>query len=145
MKLKELFLTYKNQDEFVKAVNAELKKLIEENPSFCYVDKDVIAKVNNKIHHAIASGNVSCKYNGPAVNSETGEVIGNPSSGCIFGQALQKLGWNDEFEMNRQHSINSLLGDYIGRDIFCYVPQWCSIQIDQDSGNNWGSLLSNLE
>lgn len=137
MNLKELFLTYDNQDEFVAAVNRELKKLIEENPNFCYVDKEVVNNRNS-------SSFVVCKYNGPAIDHETGNVIGNPADGCIFGQALQKLGWSDKQELLSQRSINNLISEYVCEN-FTYISTWPCIQAGQDNGNNWGSLIKYLE
>ena len=119
MKLLQVREKFNSDQEFIEAVNEQLKKLMTENPDFVY-----------------SEGGENCSYrSGPS---------SNPSlcSGCIFDQALQALGWNEPDEMSCSFIMNitGLLERYINEHI--EIPRyWPEIQQNQDSGIAWGKLL----
>jgi hypothetical protein len=103
-------------ENFVKAVNNELRKLADENPQFVYNPNGV----------------GRCQYNGPA-RDVSDAMVGPDCKGCIFGQALQRLGWDDSEEMGVFQPINELIPE-------C-PSYWNGIQQDQDRGKTWeGSI-----
>lgn len=121
MKLKEVVQKFETEELFISAVNEQLKKLMEENPKFIYNDGIDIGY---------------CFYNQG--------TISNPDKckGCIFGQALQNLGWSDSDELDFIGNINCL---FIKYSYFPTIPRyWEKIQVMQDTGSNWGSLLEYL-
>lgn len=117
MKLLEIREKFNSDKELINAVDEQLKKLMTNNPGFIY-----------------SEGGEDCKYNsGPASNPDL-------CSGCIFGQALQALGWDDIKEMDFDLNISCLLETYLERKVS--VPMyWYKIQESQDSGIAWGKLL----
>lgn len=114
MKLKDIV----NQDpqSFGFRVNQELRKLATENPQFSYNP----------------NGHGSCGYNS--------DCKGSPGLGCIFGRALQALGWSDPDELNSPDSISNLF-DHCGLPDFRCHENWATIQYKQDQGILWGNLL----
>lgn len=121
MKLKEVVQKFETTELFIIAVNKQLKKLMEENPKFIYND---------------SIGLAYCFYNrGPNNNPDK-------CKGCIFGQALQNLGWSDSDELCFIGNINRLFIEY---SYFPIIPRyWQKIQVMQDACSNWGSLLEYL-
>lgn len=122
MKLLEIREKFNSDKEFVNAVDEQLKKLMTENPDFIY-----------------AEGGEDCKYNsGPPSNPDL-------CSGCIFGQAFQTLGWNDIKEMDFDLNINSLLTQFISKEMKTPI-YWCKIQkikILELLGVNYCGVLMN--
>lgn len=123
MNLDQLVKSYSSESDFITAVNAELIKLCEENPEFVYsFDKKAM-----------------CAYNGPAFLT-SGEIAGPKCNGCIFGQVLQNLGWNDKTELSFCGNIYELF-THNKRSFFVNIPlYWSKIQEKQDCGAAWGSL-----
>jgi hypothetical protein len=122
MKLLEVVQKFETTELFIAAVNEQLKKLMEENPEFIYND---------------SGSGVSCYYNrGPDHNPTN-------CKGCIFGQALKSLGWNDYDELDCQQNITGLFRICVDFD-FSYPSYWLDIQADQDIGHKWGDLLKYL-
>lgn len=114
MKLREIFENYSSDGEFVKAVEQELLKLMEEKGDFVYGD-----------------GKSICSYNkGPANDPDK-------CSGCIFGQALQNLGWDDKEELDMDGYIDEVCDNLLDYDVPEY---WVEIQKEQDTGSSWGEL-----
>jgi hypothetical protein len=130
MKLAQVIAKYPDRAAFIKAVNEQLVKLMDENPDFKYTDKSLFVK---GIEVA------TCKYNGPPTTGL--KTVGPPSKGCIFGQVLQNMGWSDNNEMSIMLGINSLLQfeDAFGAS-WVDIGSWRSIQAEQDRGESWGSL-----
>lgn len=121
MKLKEVVQKFETTELFISAVNEQLKKIMKENPKFIY---------NEEI------GSCNCFYNrGPTNNPYK-------CKGCIFGQALQNLGWSDSEELDCIGNINILFINYCY--LGCIPNYWEKIQSMQDIGSNWGSLLEYL-
>jgi hypothetical protein len=124
MKLSQLYAILGTR--FIPAVEAQVLLLGHEQPDYVY-------------KNAGTAG--TCKYNGPAVN-HMGKTVGNPSKGCIIGQALQRLGWTDEVEMNKMCAISSLFLQ-LGipeRSLFLSL-----VQNAQDVGVPWGKAIEQIE
>lgn len=118
MKLLDIVNKFDSRDSFIKAVDVELLKLMEENPDFIYSD---------------GSG---CHYNsGPNSNRDL-------CNGCIFGQALQNLGWSDIGELCSGLYIGDLF--YEECNMFEVPEYWSEIQSDQDEKFPWGELKEYL-
>lgn len=134
MKLQEILDTYATYAEFVQAVNEQLIALCEANPEFKYVTRIPSADVLPP----------ACRYNGPAINQMPdgfGEPAGPDCKGCLFGQALQNLGWDDENELQYEGDVSELIETYCGTESD-FVPYiWHAIQHDQDRGYKWGYIL----
>lgn len=103
-------------------VNAELKRLMQENPDFIY--------------RSVGGLNGSCQY-----------TDGDNCTGCIFGQALTNLGISEEdlkkVENQPIHSAWVDLGQPRLDEKMNLV--WSDIQSEQDIGNKWGNLLVHIE
>lgn len=122
MKLSDL--ANQHGDQFIPVVEAELRRLATERPDFVYKNENV-------------SG--TCRYNGPAVDGD--KVVGNECTGCIFGQALQNLGWDDPTELSRIIGIIQLIGDKTG---ISSPDRWQRVQASQDCGATWSNAVSHL-
>ena len=115
-------------DEYMKTIDvpefeAVLRQLAAEKPDFRYVELGAVA--------------ADCRYDGPAVGSD-GKVIGNPCSGCIFGQAFQREGVTEGLETSRGiFKIAKNLDDSTKN-------RWNDLQLDQDSGDTWGEAIKHL-
>lgn len=139
MKLKEIRDQFPSGDAFLKAVHKEVIKLAAEQPTYryCY------------------TGNMACKYNGPAaplhyldhVNPRPDETTCDINAkGCIFGVALQRMGWADTEELNTLALIKDLMMELLD-DNFVYEEH--RIQLDalqriqnkQDAGMTWGEAV----
>jgi hypothetical protein len=121
MKLKEVRETFSSDEEFIQAVEAQLKALAEANPDFCYTDK------------LVGPGYApACHYN-------RGSDYGPECSGCWFGQALQNLGWSDECELYIEADIDALLRLCVDNQ-FNTPAHWLSMQGKQDRGETWGTI-----
>ncbi len=131
MKLSEVIAKYSSQNEFLDALKSEVIKLGTENPDFIY-----------------NPGNLGiCSYNGPAYrievdwsNTPIKKTVGPECKGCIFGQALQNMGWDDEEEM--VGSISTILLNHGFHYTKLNVFQ--EIQNDQDRGHSWGKAIQLL-
>lgn len=103
--------------EFFPKIREELIKLGTEKPDFVYnTDPD----------------NTSCCYDGPAMDFNENPV-GPECSGCIIGQALQRLGWDDLVELDFSGYVYQLIAD-CPTDI-------TDVQVAQDSGTPWGQAI----
>lgn len=129
MNLNEIIEKYETTDEFVETLKQEVIKLGTENSNFIY-------NPNN-------AGR--CFYNGPAAKiSVDGNktIVGPECKGCIFGQALQNMGWTDEHELSDTVSLRAILHN---RNIYSETGTLLSIvQCRQDSGNSWGASIRPL-
>jgi hypothetical protein len=96
MKLKEVFDKFETTQDFFDAVDSELKKLSEANKDFKYIQN---------------TDDGDCKY-----NSGPSKVL-DRCSGCIFGQALFALGWDDSDERNVICDIKELFWTNVFRVI----------------------------
>jgi len=116
-------------NEYMKTIDvpkfeAVLRQLAAENPDFRYIEP--------------ATENTYCRYDGPARERQTDEVVGNPCSGCIFGQAFQQEGVTE--------GLDTVLGI---RSIAHDQPEstkskWCRLQCSQDNGKTWGEAIKQL-
>lgn len=124
MNLRELVT--KHGENFKSVVETELRRLATELPDFIYC----------------TDGLGECLYNGPPAEI-AGEVRSNPpSKGCIFGQALQALGWDDVVEMAYGGSVSELFMNYASN----FIPpfDWRRVQTAQDNGNSWSYAIQKL-
>ena len=119
-------------DEDMKTIDvpkfeAVLRQLAAENPDFKYIELGTVA---------------DCRYDGPAVGlgvGGTSEVVGNPCSGCIFGQAFQREGVTEGLDIAAGiFEIAKNLNDSTKN-------RWNSLQLDQDSGDTWGEAIKQLD
>ena len=116
-------------DEYMKTIDvpkfeAVLRQLAAENPDFRYVEPGTV--------------DVSCRYDGPAKDDD-GKVVGNPCSGCIFGQAFQREGVTQGLDSGSTiYSITENLNDST-RD------NWFELQQCQDNGETWGEAIKQLD
>ena len=138
MKLKEVIEKFSTEKEFIDAVEVELLKLIKDNPDFRYQEiektKDwTLDQFLNTEEYISAPG---CRY-----NSGPSDYPGK-CTGCIFGQALQNLGWSDNVELNRILTIEDLFDIYAQ---FKVPSSWKTVQELQDNGCPWGLLNKVIE
>jgi len=131
MKINEIVNKYTTPDDFIKAVEEQLLLLAKEQPDFRYSTSDEPA---------------TCRYNGPATITD---LLGNKSlagldcKGCIFGQALQKLGWDDTRELSCASAIDHLIR-LEDNESSKRLLMWRSIQSEQDRGKTWSEAVSLL-
>lgn len=106
----------------VKQIDDELRKLMNEQPKFRYVE---------------GTGPKGCFYtHGPSNDI-------HKCDGCIFGQAFQRLGISKElidYDLRNEY-ITYTTADWLPRKKPDY---WEYIQTAQDDGAAWGSLLKYL-
>jgi hypothetical protein len=131
MNLQQIASQFPSCDDFVKALIQEVIKLGKEKPDFKYTN----------------SAASVCFYNGPAkvYNNSTQEyeITGPECKGCIFGQALQNMGWDDEKEMKLRVDIEDLLYSCVSEEL--KVPeQLLLVQRTQDVGPSWGDCIKLL-
>ena len=129
MKLKEIVAKYPTEQDFIKAVEEQLLLLAKEQPSFRYNTSGELA---------------SCRYNGPATkrNDYTEIVqVGPDCKGCLFGQALQNLGWDDATELRSGSTIDRQLEFVSDKS---RLNLWRQIQGKQDTGCSWSEAVSVL-
>ena len=129
MKLSEVIAKYSSEDEFLDALKTEVIKLGTENPDFVY-----------------NPGNLGlCSYNGPAYriedawsNNPIKKTVGPECKGCLFGQALQNMGWDVEHELNYGGEIHSLL-ESISPEFAdsISINSLQHVQTRQDNGTAW--------
>lgn len=106
-----------DKGDFINNVERELNKLKQENPDFVY--QPPLSPTGKQGY---------CSY-----------------KDCIFGQALQKLGWSDEEEIGVIMDIHELIRTFTN---FMYDEEsgytcptsWCEMQHKQDLGTPWGRL-----
>lgn len=130
MKLNEIIDKYSTPDDFIKAVEEQLLLLAKEQPDFRYNTTGLT---------------VNCRYNAGAVilnfNSDELKPAGPDCKGCIFGQALQNLGWDDARELSTSSTIDFLLPVSVNPH---RTLMWRSIQSEQDRGKTWSEAVSLL-
>ena len=109
-------------DKFEEEVERHLRELAKENPDFVY---------NTSGKRAF------CRYDRGAL-SLNHLPAGPECSGCIFGQALQRMGWSDKKEMESTKRAPVL---------FLHTAswhRWGDVQTAQDSGSSWGEAVKLL-
>ena len=122
MNLKQLIEHYGGSDKFIAETEKRLRQLAQEKPNFVY------QSFPNNDHNL-------CYYDRGADN-------GPECSGCLFGQVLQQMGWNDITEMSVLMPI---------RQIFCELAQvsvpmsWGCVQRAQDKGVAWKEAIKYLQ
>ena len=129
MNLKEIVAKYPTEQDFIKAVEEQLLLLAKEQPSFRYNTSGELA---------------TCRYNGPAIKrNDYNEIVqvGPDCKGCLFGQALQNLGWDDATELKRGATIDRQL-EFISDK--SRLSLWRQIQGSQDGGKTWSEAVSVL-
>lgn len=118
-------------NEYIKTIDVNkfesvLKELAAENPSFRYIELGLIG--------------ASCRYNGPAKSICTEEVVGNPCSGCIFGQAFQREGVTEG--LDTLETIGQIVESKVSSNV---VKRWAKLQASQDLGDTWGEAIKCLD
>lgn len=103
----ELKSRYNSTAEFIAALENEVLKLAEEQPDFRYTTNERYLG--------------QCFYH-------TGSVHGPECNGCIFGQALQRMGWTPTEETD---FISSFIG------LSETDPVLDEVQRKQDYGQPW--------
>ena len=121
-------IAYKYGDTLVEVVDQKIRELCSESPDFQY----------NPFGQRCG-----CFYDGPSRLTRDGKTVatGPECSGCIFGQAFQRLGWDDKAQMGYGGSIEAMAFGIMGTKAPHY---WPTIQIEQDEGAKWGKLLEHL-
>lgn len=122
----------KHGDQFVAAVETELRKLAAEQPDFKY-----------RTAPTDQFNESTCSYNGRCIDDE-GRPIGPECSGCIFGQALQRLGWDDKVELAIMDDIVKLMSEVAGVHLF-RLGNWSRVQTTQDNGYTWAEAVAELD
>ena len=107
-------------EEFVGAVEKELRELATESPAFSYSGG--------------AGVTATCFYH-RGVTAED-DPAGSSCSGCIFGQAFQRLGLQQE-DCEFYGGIGSIV-------IGC-PNRWTDLQRLQDGGTPWGEAIKELD
>lgn len=121
MNLKQLVEHYGGCDKFIVETEKRLRQLAQEKPDFIY------QPIRNGEHKI-------CYYDRGASN-------GPKCSACLFGQALQQMGWNDTAEMSVIMPIRQLLYDLAQTSV---PMSWSSMQRAQDRGNTWANVIKLL-
>jgi len=122
MKLIDVYKKYnENADAFFDALKQEVIKLGTENPDFVYN----------------TSGVGRCYYN-------RGSDTGPGCKGCIFGQALQNMGWDDKYELFIEMNLVRLFTNLISDNIITYDSHFLVVQQLQDEGHSWGEAIKTL-
>jgi len=133
MKLSEVIAKYSSEDEFISALKTEVIKLGTENPDFIYNP---------------GFKGTYCSYTGPSYDEnwsdESGWVktsIGPECKGCIFGQAMQNMGWNssDEKLAGPITYVLKCQGIEVSK-----VQMLLEVKKNQDSGASWGEAIKRL-
>ena len=132
MNLQEIKNNYNSTTEFFQTILDECVKLAQENPDFVYNPRKT-------------SG--GCLYNSPCVycvGEEGGDQEYGPDcSGCIIGQALQRMGWSDEKELSSVELVDGLLKHFIDTvESTQILDRLLIIQMAQDGGDSWASAVS---
>lgn len=104
--------------DLISRVEAELRRLARENPTLRYSDLALAWDTAPR-----------CYYNRRGTGDDT--------PGCIFGQALKALGWDDEDELEQQLSIKAMIPVRI-------PDSWEEVQQRQDAGQEWGFVIELL-
>ena len=122
-----------NLTDYMKTIDvpkfeAVLRKLAAENPDFRYVEPGTVG--------------VKCRYDGPAIDRETKEVVGTPCSGCIFGQAFQQEGVTEGLATGAGISALTALAENLD-DLT--IDKWNNLQVAQDEGQTWGEAIKQLD
>ena len=105
-------------------------KLLDTNETIAMI-KAVRELVKENPNNTYYSSGGRCYY--------TKGTCKNGSVGCLFGQALRKIGKDD-------NDLNSIEYISIGDLILCSVPynirNWCSsVQASQDTNHTWGEAV----
>ncbi len=128
MNLKQL--AEKHGDAFISVVEEQLKLLASEQPDFRYNTSGDV---------------VSCSYSEGAsrysTTKERAEPAGPECSGCVFGQALARLGWDDETEKKSNKTIDQLMEDFAEIEVPLY---WNKVQSGQDYGTTWKEAVDRI-
>ena len=139
MKLSEIVKSFNFQREFAQQLIQEVLNLAKKYPNFIY----------NPTRKGY------CVYNGPAKDIDE-KIVGPECKGCIFGQALQNMGWNDLDEMKSPSSIEGLLRIHGGIKYMedlnqnpddpsrKMISELGNVQINQDEGKSWSQAASNI-
>jgi len=129
MKLKELYLSFPSNKDYCEAVKNKIKELVDKNPDFRY----------NPLHDPFSTKGNLCRYN-------KGVKGGPECNGCIFGQALQALGWDDPEELSYICDIGTLHEIFIQElpNKVSIPVSWVVAQKYQDTGNTWAASTREL-
>jgi len=121
MNLQGIVDKFPSKLDFLEKLRQEVVRLADENPDFRY---------------NTSGKKAGCKYNGPARSSD--ELAGPDCKGCLFGQALQNMGWDVEHELNYGGEIHSLL-ESISPEFAdsISINSLQHVQTRQDNGTAW--------
>lgn len=122
------------EDAFKEALISELKFLAETQPDFCYVTAEQLSSTPCRARCSYNSGPAKRTLSNAAGWEAFPDNTEEQNKGCIFGQAIRKLG----VEIGDDTSnISSLLIQSCGMK---FADACWNIQGEQDSGAKWGSL-----
>jgi hypothetical protein len=128
MKLAEIRSQFESDLSFLTKIKEKVQTLAVENPDFIYNSNSI----------------GQCYYN-------RGPEGGKESKGCIFGQALQNMGWNDSDELESRDSIAYILdvdanvkGCVSKTENSIYLNILSEVQTNQDHGKSWQEAIEPL-
>jgi hypothetical protein len=130
MRLKEIVAKYPTHEDFLLAVAANVLKLADEKPDFQYSPEL----------------GYRCSYNGPASRNThlPNPDYGPECSGCILGQALQLLGWDETEELETRGVFEGLLEKWGGMKPSGYnrlLLVLRVVQSSQDTCSTWSKAI----
>ncbi len=65
------------------------------------------------------------------------------SVGCLIGQGLAAINWEDIYDKDRESGIGELLGELHYNSLNDPRVRWCErVQMAQDDGRNWAKSIS---
>ena len=125
-------------EEFILEVDSQLRRLAQESPDFRY------GWLVTPTDGGATRGCVG-QYAGPGQHAD-GTQGGPDCAGCIFGQALQRMGWSDTKEMAMTEGIDDLIVELCDARDEVYNPlTWALVQEAQDRGVPWGEAILHLD
>lgn len=135
MQLKEIADEYGKN--FINVVEIELRKLAAEQPEFRYR----IIPTAPSDGSAVSDHSFNCSYNSGCSDNRD-KPLGPECSGCIFGQALKRLGWDDPEELDSDEDIEDLLLTHTALNECPFA--WFEVQAVQDKGGTWAEAIAKL-
>lgn len=132
MTLSEIILKYPTTDDFLLAVANKVLEIADAQPDFRYVTS--------------TQPNVTCRYNGSATPAGSGPKC----SGCLLGQALQRLGWNNKKELRCSMQFSHMLWSTIELKGHARITalrllnKLSNVQKRQDAGHTWDKCVTQL-
>jgi len=139
MNIEEALNQFDTKEELIADIDGHLQDLAKENPDYNYSGCDP---------EVMSSYHIKCRYNSGPYDDETQEFVeGKESKGCIFGQTLQRMGWDGKFsdDMSGELGIeyDGIASILNSMSVLDYVDtcRYSEIQSEQDKGVVWGKLI----